>query len=291
MTDAWTGSRDIFDAITLLAPYDVDVSKIRYGSPGDGGYVFANKITSQQPILSFGVSDNCDLEYDFAERGHKVFMFDPSVSDTPKHHKNFTFYQIGVAAEDNEDRSFLSLASCLDLCGLKNRTDVILKIDTEGAEYETFSSIPAELLLCFEQIALEIHWLERLEQQEFREKFCKSLRNVNKYFINFHVHANNCAPVVTVGGKKFQGGHSTGGFPVASVLELSYIRRDLTHASNSQTYYPTSLDFPNHPFYPDHILSFYPFLPTSISTEAQLEAISRINDFRIEMSGFKDTYI
>jgi len=281
MTITRTASRQTFDAITLLQPFDIDLPKVRYGSSGDGGYIFADSIRPEQPVLSFGVSDNCDLEFDFAERGHKVFMFDPSVNEAPKYHPNFTFHKIGVAAEDGRDGSFLSLASCMKLCGLSDRSDIVLKIDTEGAEYPTFSSVSPELLLQFEQIALEIHWLERLDQLEFREKFVKCLSNVNKYFFNFHVHANNCAPLAIVGGRQFGGGHSSGGFTVASVLELSYIRRDIARPSLSKTFYPSTLDYPNHPFYPDHILSFYPFLPVEAGASERLGLLVDINELRL----------
>lgn len=63
-------SSDVIDSLALLRPFDINIKKVRFGSTGDGGYVFANALSPSQPVLSFGISDNCDFEFDFGERAH-----------------------------------------------------------------------------------------------------------------------------------------------------------------------------------------------------------------------------
>src|SRR4051794_24408556 len=100
--------REIYEAVALLRPFDIDAPKARLGTYGDGGYIFADSLCPKQPVLSFGVSNNCDVEYELAERGHKVVMFDPSVDVVPKQHRNFTFYKIGIAGTDSADGQYIT---------------------------------------------------------------------------------------------------------------------------------------------------------------------------------------
>lgn len=274
-------STDVCDALALLRPYDIDIPKIRFGSAGDGGYIFANATLPSQPLLSFGVAGNCDLEYEFAERGHKVVMFDPSVEGPPKQHENFTFHKIGLGGKDDPETGYVSLASALDMAGFRGRNDVILKMDIEGAEFDAFSSTDRQVLLHFDQIALEVHWLSKLIDSDFRRQFVDSFNNINAMFTLFHVHANNCAPLLVIGGAKFVDQHHVvGGAVVAQALELSYIRSSKVAAHPSRTVYPTVLDKPNYPFSPDHLLAFFPFLPCDDDTFEKIKLVAKINDLQ-----------
>lgn len=271
-------SRAIFDSLALLRPYDINRRKARFGSKGDGGYIYADQIDPSQPVLSFGVSGNCDLEWDLAERGHRIVMFDPSVEGPPKQHANFEFHKIGVARQNNPAGDYVSLSKALDIAGFKGRTDVILKMDVEGAEFPSFAGAEQELLLHFDQIALEIHWLNNLFDATYRANFDDCFSKINKYFTLFHVHGNNCTPLANVGGVKFNNGHVVGGAIVPQVLELSYIRSSKVTASSSRTLYPTRLDRPNHSRYPDHLLAFFPFMPCDDETFERMGLLAQAND-------------
>jgi glycosyltransferase involved in cell wall biosynthesis len=84
---------------------------------------------------------------------------------------------------------------------------------------------------------------------------------LNASFTLFHVHANNHAPMVMVGGDSLEGQHRTGAVPLPAVLELSMIRSATVTPRPSRTIYPTPLDRPNFPGCQDHRLHFFPFLP------------------------------
>ncbi|MBI1980485.1 MAG: FkbM family methyltransferase [Methylocystis sp.] len=272
---------DIFDALALLRPYDIDIPKFRCGASNDGGYILANATLPSQPVLSFGVGANCDLEYEFAERGHKVVMFDPTVEGPPKQHENFTFHKIGLGRKDDPEAGYVSLATALDMAGLRGRDDIILKMDIEGAEYDAFDGADHGILAHFQQIALEMHWLNKLVDPAFRRQFVDVLNKVNALFALFHVHANNCAPLLVIGEAEFLNQHHiVGGAIVADALELSYIRSSKVAARSSRTVYPTVLDRPNYCLAPDHLLTFFPFLPCDDDTFEKIKLVARLNDLQ-----------
>lgn len=128
----------------------------------------------------------------------------------------------------------------------------ILKLDIEGAEWSVLRETPAELLTRFEQIALELHGLHDFDKPAFNAAAQASLRKLAAYFTLCHVHANNFGMVRIVGG-----------FPVPEALELTFIRSDLVKRAPSTTVYPTPIDTPNYPEWPDHLLWYFPFLPST----------------------------
>ncbi|KAB1076511.1 hypothetical protein F6X53_22665 [Methylobacterium soli] len=183
-----------------MRPYDIDLPKTRIGSNGDGGYVMADRFRSAQRVLSLGVGNNSDFEWQLACQGHKISLFDPTVDSPARPHGNFRFFKAGVAGEDQGDKPYLSLLSILSKTDVLNRSDSILKMDVEGAEYEALSKLPPERLNCFDQVVLELHHLNRLADAKFRMSFMDAIEPIAERFTLFHVHANNCAPVTFVGG-------------------------------------------------------------------------------------------
>ncbi|WP_158812118.1 FkbM family methyltransferase [Beijerinckia sp. L45] len=241
-------SPNVFKTISLLKPYDIDLAKVYIGKLRDGGYVLADSQT-RSDVLSFGVGPETSFEKAMAEQGRQVFLADHTVWDTPEHHPLFSFERVGVSAEGVRSAELAPLTYHLEK--IAGKTSCVLKMDVEGAEWDVFSSIDASVLDRFEQIVFEGHWLSRLCEPAFCEKVFLSLNRLNDRFTLFHVHANNCA-----------GLHFVEGFPVADVLELSYVRTDLVKRQSSQTYYPC-VNQANHPHHADHPLLFYPFLPES----------------------------
>lgn len=68
-------------------------------------------------------------------------------------------------------------------------TDIILKCDCEGCEYDLILSAPSEILLMFSRIEIEYHYgyadlKNRLEELNFKVKYSKPVHNVNIYHKN-----------------------------------------------------------------------------------------------------------
>lgn len=241
----------IQQCLHLLTPRDLhDLPKRRLGQNADGGCVLADDLAAVSVVYSFGVGGEVSFEHDLAQAGKPIYLFDHTVPGPPHPHANFHFRPEGLGPCGDPAAQLYSLQHQIHRNGHDDLRDMLLKIDIEGAEYEVVGSLDAESLTRFRQIALEIHWLSRLNEPAFRQAFYIALSKINEYFVLFHVHGNNCAPLNIVDG-----------FAVADVLELSYMRRDLANAVKSKTIYPTRHDFPNDVSRQDHLLWFYPFLP------------------------------
>jgi hypothetical protein len=185
-----------------------------------------------------------------AKRGFSVYMFDHTVGKPPIDHAEFNFSSRGLAGVAYQSGTFVTLRGIIDELAHQARSDIILKMDIEGAEYGIFNGIDTETLYHFSQLVIEFHDLASLADPSFRQRFTDTLLNINKVFTAYHVHSNNCAPLAIVDG-----------YVVPSVLEMSYVRSDLVDRVPSNTLYPTELDFPNWPAEPDHLLWFFPFMP------------------------------
>ena len=251
----------IIRALSLLEPHDViDRRKIRVGNQNDGGYIMLDMFKKTPMAFSYGLSWNIIFELDLAQRGITVQMFDHTIDRLSIEHTLFRFHKEGIAAETDVEQRLHTLAEHLDRFS-ENATGMILKLDVEGAEWEALARAPMEILLRFDQIVIEFHNLQLLSDSEFNQKACMALSNLTENFHLFHVHANNCAPIVVVDS-----------VPIADVIEASYVRKGLVDVARSSTFYPTSLDAPNDFRRSDHLLWFYPFMPTAWSTNAAAAA-------------------
>jgi hypothetical protein len=221
-------------------------------------------------VLSYGIGKEYRFDLEMASRGHDVYMFDYAIEGIRSKNKKLHFFCEGVAGRTNEADYRFSIQDHLDRHRIRGDR-LILKMDVEGAEYEAFEALPDESLNCFEQIVLEVHWLHKLDEFAFRNRFCRIFRRLNSIFTLFHVHANNWDG---------QNGISiVRGVPVSSLLELSYIKSSIVHRQPSQTLYPTKLDYPNITQFQDKLLWFYPFLPTSNTKESFGECAARVEHF------------
>lgn len=261
----------ILESLSLLTPYDIDRPKVRIGPKGDGGYVFVDILEPSQSILSYGIGGESRFDQEMALRGHKVHMFDHTIPGVRITHPNMNFYREGVAGSSKASESLFSIEDHLRRYQIGG-DDMILKMDVEGAEWEAIGHSSSQTLRRFSQIVIEIHELDKLLDQAFREMFNRFCRKLNSLFTLFHVHANNHdGPngIVIVNG-----------LPVSPLLELSYVRRDLCRNFPSQTLYPTVYDYPN-VNRKDKLLWFYPFMPTTRSREDFLLCDERAELFHL----------
>ena len=245
----------VLEALSLLVPYDIDIPKRRFGPNTDGGYVFADRISPSQSIVSYGISTEYRFDVEMALAGHKVYMFDHTIGGIDKINDNMMWFKEGVAGTSRPDENLFSIADHLANHRIEGDR-LILKMDVEGHEYEAFASLPDDVLARFEQVVIEIHNLAHLNDPPFRDTFTKALRKLNYHFTLFHVHANNYD-----GPDAY---HIVGGFPVSNLLELSYIKTGLVRRRRSMTLYPTAFDYPN-TGHKDKLLWMFPFLPTPVN--------------------------
>jgi len=250
--------RRIYHALSLLKPYDaVGAEKVRVGRSGDGGYVLLTLPVQPSIFYSFGVGDEISFEYDLAQRGCRGYLFDHTVEDLPYQHPNLHFLKAGVGAVRDPSGPLATIEDYLNKNEDEHNRNLLLKLDVEGSEYEVLSATSDECLRQFSQFVMEVHWLHRLVDPAFCNRFTEVFERLNKMFMLCHVHANNCAPLTL-----------TSCLPCADVLELTYVRNDLIEYVPSNTFYPTYLDCPNDPERQDFPLLFFPFYPVSAAETA-----------------------
>ena len=254
----------VFDALSELTPYDVDCGRTLVGNPRDGGYVVAD-IPSAADVVSFGVGGDVSFEHAMAERGRRVVLHDHTVDGLPSAHERFAFRRLGVCGDGTDAPDLLPLHA--HLAAIDGFTGAaLLKMDVEGWEWEVFSSAAPETLAAFDQIVLEVHWLERLASPIFAHLVTSSLRRINEQFTLFNVHANNCTEL-----------HVVSGLTVASVLELSYVRTSLVRRAPSTAVYPCALNRGNDFRRRDLPLLFHPFLPLAADAARVRDVALRVD--------------
>ena len=248
--------RPIFDTLSLLTPYAVPgLRKVRIGSPNDGGYVMVDRFKPSQVVFSYGLSWNIAFEFDLAQRGLELFMFDHTIDALTLQHNNFHWLKEGLTGQSSPSEMLFSLPDHLRRLA-PDESGMILKIDVEGAEWSALANMPTEILSRFEQVVLELHDFRLIGNDEWRRDVESSLEKLARTFTLFNVHANNHAPVVIVEG-----------VCVADVIEVSYIRRDLCEPRALSAPLPSYLDAPNDPSRPEIPLWFFPFLPNTQASD------------------------
>lgn len=227
--------------LKLLKPVCIDSEKIRLGQNQDGGYVI-NKVAieSSSVLYTYGVGG--DTGYEVAYRnmtGNSVMLYDPTI-DMPNPPEGMTFYKRGLGGNGND------LFSIHFSVNWSINNKVLLKIDTEGAEYEYFMNEDIAFLSeCCTGIILEVHHLNEPMRQLI---FKRILKDLQKYFYLTHIHGNN-----------WGGEFGLEGFSVPNVLELSFVNKQICKLSDtvcSEIYPVPGLDFPNRADQPDCSLLF-----------------------------------
>lgn len=205
-------SREQIDKLRQLFPLKVssNISWKRYGTPGDGGYLLNDDISESDICVSLGIGDNYSFDVDIAKSCSQVVMFDHTIPPPQHLTSNMNFEKIGIAATESEN--FTTIEKIIST--LPEESDLILKIDVEGAEWEVLESLTPNALLRFRQIAAEFHNLHSLHDSEQFNRIVKSLSKISQthFLANFHV--NNWASYQLIAG-----------VPFPDVVEVTYVRR------------------------------------------------------------------
>jgi hypothetical protein len=176
-----------------------------------------------------------------------VHHYDHRVGPPPTDHPQCHFHSIGIGGH-NYDPSKRRLDTIITEHGNDARTDMILKCDIEGAEWTVLGCLSAGYFARFDQIVLELHWLDHLCTQPFRDKWEALIGNISRTHQCFHIHGNNFASFVT-----------TEGVPVPEVVTVSFARRLNRQFADNDEMSPGALDVKNRPDAPDMFLGFFRF--------------------------------
>jgi hypothetical protein len=165
----------------------------RFGSANDGGYLMCeNLIEPLDTAYSYGVGTNDDWGCDVSRRYHVLVhqydCFDPARPVCSG--GTFVFHNecVGDRTGYRKSRFFDTLENQIRKnCDSGRR--LIIKMDIEGAEWDSLLAAPDELLASIPQVAMELHGFDDPKIVEVLRKLKR-----NFYLVNLHFNNWSCTP-------------------------------------------------------------------------------------------------
>ncbi len=235
--------------LRMLRPHTVEGrGKIRVGNLHDGGYIMLDALDGVSVAYSLGINGDVGWDLDMARRGVSIRQYDHTIDQLPAEHPLFQWKKIGIAAAPDPRARLDTLENLIRQNGDEGRTDMVLKCDIEGAEWQMLANTPNMVLRQFRQIVLEMHGFEHLCAHDGADVARRAIANLTAGHRLVHVHANNYAPWAVVGG-----------IPIPDVLEMCFARLDLGTFTPSDERFPTPIDMPCRPDAADLYLGSFTF--------------------------------
>jgi hypothetical protein len=180
--------RLLFDALRPVALAKCRLE--RFGEANDGGYALcANLLAGAQAGYSYGINGydkwGCDVSTRLKVPVHQYDCFNTEV---PRCRRGTTFFHsecVGASLQMDDGRLFDSIDAQLTRNGDTGR-HVVMKMDVEGAEWESLAAAPDAVLERIDQLAIEMHGVTE-------ELFLTVVQRLKRFFHVAHVHFNNFA--------------------------------------------------------------------------------------------------
>ena len=188
---------------SVLTVYKSPFPKIRLGKDFDGGYIIADIPNVNYSILIAGGIDNdVSFEEEFVHKytNTKCFAFDGTINNLPSENENITFIKKNIGYENSDTVTNLN-----DI--INANTEIIVKIDIEGAEIPWIKSLSNEQINKFEQLVMEFHF-------PFTDNEINVFDKINKNHYLIHFHGNNCC-----------GTREHNGVVIPNVFECTYLHK------------------------------------------------------------------
>jgi hypothetical protein len=168
----------------------------RFGESNDGGYLMcSNLLSAVQSGYSYGIAGydkwGCDISTKLNVPVHQYDCFDLTQPSCRAGKTTFHAECVGDTTETIDGRVFDTIANQLAKNGDSSKR-IVLKIDVEGAEWESFLAVPDRILEQIDQIAVEFHWSE---DEQFKwihdDNHLRVVQRLKQFFEVAHIHFNN----------------------------------------------------------------------------------------------------
>lgn len=162
----------------------------RYGSKNDGGYLMCeNLIEGIESAYSYGVDreDNwgCDVSKQFLVSIHQYDCFTPHRPVCAGGTTIFHDECVGPKTETIEGQPFDTIPNQIRKNGDAGKR-ILLKIDVEGAEWDSLMATPDASLERIDQMPMEMHGTDE-------QRFLDTIRKLKRTFYVVNLHYNNWA--------------------------------------------------------------------------------------------------
>ena len=215
----------------LLSPRGISgKKKVRIGANSDGGYILLDDFENVKIAYSFGISTEISFDKALADKNIDVYMYDHTIEKLPFSNLKFHWKKVGITDQKGIKNNMKTLSELIKDNGHINENNIILKMDIEGSEWDIFNNIREDILLQFKYILVEFHF-----RDEFKSIYSKVFKKLNKSHQIFHLHCNNCCPIINFDG-----------YMICSALEVSYIiKANNTFIPNLDSFPVKNIDYVN----------------------------------------------
>ncbi len=205
-------SREKIDIFRDSLSLEIDPSSklFRLGDQADGGYLLSRDIGRRDLCLSFGIGTNYSFDLAMAELCKEVWMFDHTIEEPVDLRQNMKFFKKGLSNKSHEN--FVTLEEIFHR--IPDSTEVILKIDIEGDEWDVLHDVETCYLDKCKQIVLELHGIHNMVSEYQFKKVINSLKKLSISHSLRNIHVNNWAKFELVNG-----------IPLPDVIEVTYLRK------------------------------------------------------------------
>lgn len=216
----------------------------RLGAKNDGGYIGIE--SDELPfLLSGGAGKNIDFELELAEKGSRVHVYDPTIRNLPKIHKNITHFKKALSAVENKEfKESVTLKEAYLSLNVKPDFPVWLKLDIEGSEIDLLVR-ELNILPLFQQIFIEFHDTYQVVDSKFGSDMVKILKKLHEDFNLISLVSNNWQGITNFGYAfmpvTFEATFLSKNYPTRVATDFGY--KSLKRPNNLQR-----LEIPDSPF-------------------------------------------
>jgi hypothetical protein len=231
----------------MLQPVGISNCELeRFGESNDGGYLMCNNLLGAvQSGYSYGISGydkwGCDISTRLSVPVHQYDCFNTTQPACVTGKTVFHAECVGDTGKTEDGRLFDTIASQFAKNGDGSKR-IVLKIDVEGAEWDSFLAAPDRVLEQIDQLAVEFHWLQNEKVGWVQDdKYLRVVRRLKQFFEVAHIHFNNASCIE----------EHLAPFP-SWAYEVLFVSKRLAVVDPSRKAGgPHVLDAPNNPSFPD----------------------------------------
>ena len=208
----------------------------RFGEPHDGGYLLCgNLLGDVKAAYSYGISGydqwGCDVSRRLKVRVHQYDCFNLTRPRCPRGKMVFHEECIGDSRRVEDGRPFDTFENQVQSNGDVGR-QLVVKMDVEGSEWESFVGASDALLERIDQMAVEFHGVDE-------GRFIVAMSRLKEHFYIANLHWNNFG--CNAGIAPFQ----------AWAYELLLVNKRIGVPDTAKPVTRSLLDRPNNPELPD----------------------------------------
>ena len=182
--------RSLFEMLQPIALTNCQLE--RFGEAHDGGYLMCGNLLGQvQSVYSYGIAGydkwGCDISTKLKVRLHQYDCFNTTQPACPGGDMVFHAECVDGVTRAEEGRYFDTINNQFAKNGDSVKR-IAMKIDVEGAEWDSFFLAPDDVFDQIDQMAVEFHGVQD-------EKYQAVVQRLKEFFYIAHIHFNNAACV------------------------------------------------------------------------------------------------